>query len=106
MIDRERLAELRAEVGEDDLADVVALFLEEADEVVARLEGGGLDRPDLTRALHALKGAALNLGLSELAALCAAAEVDPASPALPRVPACYAASRRALAGALAGARAA
>ena len=41
MIAWDRLNELRAEIGDDDLADVVAMFLEEADEVVA----GNCKRP-------------------------------------------------------------
>ncbi|HMO06810.1 MAG TPA: Hpt domain-containing protein [Paracoccaceae bacterium] len=96
MIDWGRVAELRSEIGDDDIADVVALFLEEADEVVARLAVPMRDGAEVARALHALRGAALNLGLAELATLCGAAEADPAGPALQAVPDCYAASRRAL----------
>lgn len=69
MIDWARLAELRAEIGDADLSEVVGLFLEEADEVIGRLQG---DMPDaqLEAELHFLKGAALNLGLRDLARLC------------------------------------
>lgn len=69
MIDWSRLAELREEIGADDLADVVALFLDEADEVVAGISGG-LPDSGLEGQLHFLKGSALNLGLSDLAAIC------------------------------------
>ena len=69
MIEWSRLAELRAEIGADDLADVAELFLEEADEVVARI-AGGLPDDRLEADLHFLKGSALNLGLQALAALC------------------------------------
>lgn len=106
MIDWSRIDELRAEIGDDDIADVVALFLEEADEVVAGLAGGGLGEADLAQALHALNGAALNLGLADLAALCAAAEAEPGGPALTDIAVTYARSRAALTEALAEARAA
>ena len=68
MIDWTRVAELRSEIGEDDFAEVIVLFLEEADEVIARLRLG--DRSRLAHDLHFLKGSALNLGLSDLAAIC------------------------------------
>ena len=69
MIDWERVKELRGEIGDDDFAEVVEMFLQEADEAVARLS------PDLTAKaveadLHFLKGAALNLGFIALSALC------------------------------------
>lgn len=67
MIDWERVAELRAEVGEDGFAEVIALFLDETDEVTARL---GAATGDLCRDLHFLKGSALNLGFRQLAQLC------------------------------------
>lgn len=96
MIDWDRVAELRAEIGEDDMPDVVALFLEEAEDVLARLVGGRMTEAEVARALHALKGAALNLGLADLASLCAAAEADAGGPALAQLSACYAESRRTL----------
>ena len=36
MIDWGRVKDLRSEIGAEDFSDVVALFLEEADEVIAR----------------------------------------------------------------------
>jgi HPt (histidine-containing phosphotransfer) domain-containing protein len=69
MIDWSRLQELRDEIGEDDLADVVTLFLEEADEVIAGLSSTMADS-ELEGQLHFLKGSALNLGLADLARLC------------------------------------
>jgi HPt (histidine-containing phosphotransfer) domain-containing protein len=68
MIDWTRVAELRSEIGEDDFVEVIVLFLEETDEVIARLRLG--DRTRLVHDLHFLKGSALNLGLSGLAQLC------------------------------------
>ena len=73
MIDWERVDQLRDEVGAEDFAEVVDLFLEEVDEVIARLS----DAPDPLRHerdLHFLKGSALNLGFAALAALCEAGE--------------------------------
>ena len=73
MIDWARVNDLRSEIGEDDFLEVVAMFLEEADEAVGRLTSP----PDLLQVesqLHFLKGAALSLGLTDLAALCQAGE--------------------------------
>ena len=105
MIEWARLAELRAEIGDEDLADVVAMFLDEADDVVKRIQGG-LPDPEMESQLHFLKGSALNLGLSDLAALCQegerlagqgrGSEADPA-----RIVAIYEASKTAFLGALA-----
>jgi HPt (histidine-containing phosphotransfer) domain-containing protein len=69
MIDWTRLNELRDEIGEDDLADVVTLFLDEADDVVLRLSSRMSDE-EMESQLHFLKGSALNLGLAGLAGLC------------------------------------
>ncbi len=68
-VDWERVAELRDEIGAEALAEVVGLFLEEADEVIARL-GTDAGAKVLEADLHFLKGAALNLGFVEFAALC------------------------------------
>ena len=37
MIDWGRVRDLRSEIGADDFAEVVAMFLDEADEVIARI---------------------------------------------------------------------
>jgi len=105
MIAWDRLNELRAEIGDDDLAEVAAMFLEEADEVVSRLTGE-LPDSEIESQLHFLKGSALNLGLSDLSALCQdgerraglgqGSEVD-----LGRIVSVYAASKAAFLGALA-----
>jgi hypothetical protein len=69
VIDWERVNELRGEVGEDDFADVVTIFLEETGDILARMSGG--QTIDSYRAdLHLLRGSALNLGFADLAALC------------------------------------
>jgi histidine phosphotransfer protein HptB len=69
MIDWDRVRELRAEIGADDFDEVAAMFLEEADEVVARLSPG-LSAKAIEADLHFLKGAALNLGFDALSGLC------------------------------------
>lgn len=99
MINWERVGELREEIGGDGFLEVVALFLDEADEAVGRLAA---DRsPDLADVLHFLKGSALNLGLSHLADLCqqgerAAARGDAAAVDVAEVGQIYAQSRAAL----------
>ncbi|WGH77376.1 Hpt domain-containing protein [Jannaschia ovalis] len=62
MIDRSRLAELEAEIGAEDTAMIFALYLEEAEEAVARI-AAGLPPDDHRRALHFLRSGALNIGL-------------------------------------------
>ena len=73
MIDWDRVHELRSEVGAEDFADVVELFLAEVDEVAGRL--GQAPGPDtLQNELHFIKGSAYNLGFDRLGILCAAGE--------------------------------
>jgi HPt (histidine-containing phosphotransfer) domain-containing protein len=69
VISTERLEELKSEVGEDDFAEIVSLFIAESDGIVGSLR----DAPGPEAAeelLHALKGSALNLGFETLATLC------------------------------------
>lgn len=73
MIDWARVRDLRDEIGEDSFDEVAELFLEEADEAVARLDGV-LSAKAMESALHSLKGSALNLGFTALAALCQSGE--------------------------------
>jgi histidine phosphotransfer protein HptB len=68
-VEWERVAGLRDEIGAEALEEVVGLFLEEADEVIARLTGEAGAKA-LESDLHFLKGAALNLGFAEFASLC------------------------------------
>jgi HPt (histidine-containing phosphotransfer) domain-containing protein len=102
MIDWGRIADLRSEIGPEDFEEVVNLFLDEADEVVARLgkalctpgPGNALLRDDL----HFLKGAALNLGFRALADLCQTGERQAApleEADIAQIIAVYGASRRA-----------
>ena len=69
MIDWERVKELRGEIGADDFAEVVEMFLQEADEAVTRLSPA-LTAKAMEADLHFLKGAALNLGFVALSGLC------------------------------------
>lgn len=69
MIDWGRVKELRSEIGAEDFQEVVDLFLQEADEAIARL-GPTAGPRALAADLHFLKGAALNLGFVDLSALC------------------------------------
>ncbi|GAB4381870.1 Hpt domain-containing protein [Albidovulum sp.] len=69
MIDWSRIRELRAEIGEDGLAEVVEMFLDEVEQVVMRLR----EKPEperLEEDLHFLKGGAWNLGFAEFGAQC------------------------------------
>lgn len=69
MIEWDRVSELCSEIGEDDFAEVVELFLQEADEVIARIAQSS-GAAALEADLHFLKGAALNLGFRQFAGLC------------------------------------
>lgn len=73
MINWGRIEELQNEIGADDFAEVAQLFMEETDDVMARL-GKSASATALCADFHFLKGAALNLGLDALAALCQTAE--------------------------------
>ena len=69
MIDWDRVAELRDEVGAEDFREVVDLFLEEADEAIERMKAMS-DSSSLEQDLHFLKGSSLNLGFAAFSALC------------------------------------
>lgn len=72
MIDWDRVSELKAEVGEEDFAEVLEMFIEEVEEALM-----GLGKPDahlIREGLHFVKGSALNIGLSELSEMCREAE--------------------------------
>lgn len=95
MIDWARVTELREEIGDEDFSEVVELFLEEVDAVIATLAPG---MADLEAQLHFLKGSALNLGFDAFSTLCqdgesAAASGGGAGVDIPRILTVYAASR-------------
>jgi histidine phosphotransfer protein HptB len=100
MIDWKRVDELREEIGSDGFAEVADMFLEEAEGAVqALLTGAAMD--EVEGQLHFLKGSALNLGLSALAAVCQdgerkAATGNAAAVDLAEVASVYQASRASL----------
>ncbi|MFD1794933.1 Hpt domain-containing protein [Paracoccus aurantiacus] len=73
MIDWKRVNELRAELGDDDFAPVVELFLDEIEGIVMRLTHGDAER--LENDMHFLKGSAANLGFTAFAQICQQGEI-------------------------------
>mgnify|MGYP002477586031 CR=1 FL=1 len=69
MIDWSRVSELHEQVGSDDFAEVVELFLEEVQDTMRQLRQN-TDVAALEAQLHFLKGCALNLGFSQFASRC------------------------------------
>lgn len=69
MIEWSRVNELRNEIGEEDFAEVVEVFLEEVEEVTDRLSTAA-DAGALESDLHFLKGSAMNLGFAHFSMLC------------------------------------
>lgn len=96
MIDWSHIDELKADMG-DSFDEIVEVFLEEVDDSIAKLAAS--DSAGLASCLHFLKGAALNLGFTEFAALCSTGEVQADSGAaaqvdVARVRICYQKSRQ------------
>lgn len=85
-IDWSRIDELRDEMGEDDVIEIAALFVDEVSDGVAALDSSDPQR--LAEQLHAVRGAALNLGFSRLAALAGSGEAEPGSADLAELRAC------------------
>lgn len=69
MIDWQRVISLRDEIGEEDFAEIVPIFIEEATEITEKIRNSPTFR-DLEDDLHCLKGSAVNLGFDEFADLC------------------------------------
>jgi HPt (histidine-containing phosphotransfer) domain-containing protein len=69
MIDWGRVNELKDEIGEEDFGEVAEIFLEEVDEVIARLKSSP-DPAQFEQDMHFLKGSALNLGFRDLSVIC------------------------------------
>ena len=104
MIDWKRVDELREEIGDADFVEVAGMFIDEADQTIRTLTGD-LPADQVEGQLHFLKGSALNLGLSDLAAICQdgerrAAAGQGADVDLAQIAAVYHASRAALMGRL------
>lgn len=66
MIDTERISELQAEIGADDLTYIVAVYLDEARAILTQI-AAGLPDEDHARAVHFLRSGALNIGLRGVA---------------------------------------
>ena len=71
MIDWVRVVDLRNEIGVEGFAEVIELFLEEVEGVIATL---GQTPGALPEELHFLKGSSLNLGFAALGERCSSAE--------------------------------
>lgn len=69
---------MREEIGADGFVEVADMFLDEAEGAVRALVSG-LPPQEVEGQLHFLKGSALNLGLSDLAAICQEGERKAAS---------------------------
>ncbi|MCB1331498.1 MAG: Hpt domain-containing protein [Maritimibacter sp.] len=69
MIDWNRVSELKDEIGEEDFAEVAEMFIAEVEEVIDRLKAAPVPA-HYEEDLHFIKSSALNLGFSELSALC------------------------------------
>ncbi len=69
MIHWPRVRQLRDEVGADEFDEVIQIFLDEVQEVIARLHAD-TRRLELEQNLHFLKGSALSLGFDQFSRLC------------------------------------
>ena len=78
MIDWTQVRQLHDEVGGDDFDEVVDLFLEEVEAVIARIAAPA-DPRTLPDDLHFLKGSALSLGFRAFSDLCHEGETTVAS---------------------------
>lgn len=77
MIDWSRVQELKDEIGEEDFGEVAEIFLEEVDEVIARLKSNP-DPSLFEDDMHFLKSSSLNLGFSGLSDVCGRNEITAA----------------------------
>jgi len=95
VIDWARVAMLKSDLGEEGFAEVLGLFLEEMAGQALRLSTLREAPARLANELHGLRGAAANLGLTELSELCGAAERAARAGSLPDTGAVCAAWERA-----------
>ncbi len=93
LIDWKMVDELHSEIGTDEFAEVVMLFLTEVEEVLDQMTPDALRDEDL----HFLKGSALNLGFAALAEYCRSGDgpdkVSRRSASLPGLRATFARSK-------------
>lgn len=97
MIDWARVAELREELGEDDIGEVIEIFLEEVENTISELNPNPTGA-ELEQYCHALKGSTLNLGFQEFADVCKTGEVNtstgqPAGTIVVDIQTCYSKSK-------------
>jgi HPt (histidine-containing phosphotransfer) domain-containing protein len=78
MISWDRVQELRDEIGDEDFEEVAGVFLDEVDEVIARLKSTP-NPATYEEDLHFLKGSALNLGFQAMSKLCQEGEAQAAA---------------------------
>lgn len=78
MIDWRHVADLYEDFGEEGFAEVVQVFVEESLEGLQNLAQSQSAEDDRA-AFHFLKGAALNIGFKDMAALCAEGEAAAAA---------------------------
>lgn len=74
MIDENSLKTLENEIGSEDFEEVVHLFIAEMDEAMSQIDQSQ-QAGTLSDTFHFLKGASLNLGLTDFSALCVSGEV-------------------------------
>lgn len=75
MIDWAQIKQLEEDVGAEDLAEVVEVFLEEVDEAVDNLrDAPTVPDAELGPIMHFLKGSAYNLGFSDFGDYCSEGE--------------------------------
>lgn len=69
MIDRDRIEELRTEMGHSGVTEMIALFESETAEALSRLAASP-SKTEAAEELHFIRGMALNVGANKLAELC------------------------------------
>lgn len=72
MIDQNRLDELANDFGEEDLAEIIEVFLSETWEAIDALEAkaGNMDPQEQREQFHFLKGCARNIGAESFGDMC------------------------------------
>jgi HPt (histidine-containing phosphotransfer) domain-containing protein len=100
MINWSQIKQLEEDVGSEDLAEVVTLFLSEVDEAISELDevARGTNK-EVAEALHFLKGSAFNLGFQEFGEYCSIGESqahagDTGSISMSKVESLYTASKQ------------
>ncbi len=81
MIDKTRIGQLRADIGDADFFIIVAGFLQEGEAALAKLRRrnkAGDDSAQIPADLHFLKGCAVNLGFCAVAEYCETHKANPA----------------------------